>query len=46
MSSQLEGKVCVITGTSGSMGRAPTLACAHQAMFVVTYDLSDVGGVP
>jgi NAD(P)-dependent dehydrogenase (short-subunit alcohol dehydrogenase family) len=35
MSSQLEGKVCVITGTGGSMGRAPTLASAREGAFVL-----------
>jgi NAD(P)-dependent dehydrogenase (short-subunit alcohol dehydrogenase family) len=35
MSSQLEGKVCVITGTGGSMGRAPTLAFAREGAFVL-----------
>ncbi|MDQ1460004.1 MAG: hypothetical protein QOI08_1488 [Actinomycetota bacterium] len=34
MSSQLEGKVSVVTGTSGSMGRAPTLASAREGAFV------------
>jgi NAD(P)-dependent dehydrogenase (short-subunit alcohol dehydrogenase family) len=35
MSSQLDGTVCVITGTGGSMGRAPTLASAREAAFVL-----------
>src|ERR1700745_4519754 len=35
MSSPLEGKVCVITGTGGRMGRAPTLASAREGVGAV-----------
>ncbi len=40
MSSRLEGKVCVITGTGGSMGRASALAFAREGASVVVCDLS------
>jgi NAD(P)-dependent dehydrogenase (short-subunit alcohol dehydrogenase family) len=30
MSRRLSDKVCIITGTGGSMGRAATLAFAHE----------------
>src|ERR1700682_3874025 len=40
MSSRLEGKVCVITGTGGSMGRASALAFAREGASVVGCDLS------
>jgi NAD(P)-dependent dehydrogenase (short-subunit alcohol dehydrogenase family) len=39
MSSRLEGKVCVITGTGGSMGRASALAFAREGASVVGCDL-------
>jgi NAD(P)-dependent dehydrogenase (short-subunit alcohol dehydrogenase family) len=31
----LEGKVCVVTGTGGSMGRASALAFAREGALVV-----------
>jgi NAD(P)-dependent dehydrogenase (short-subunit alcohol dehydrogenase family) len=40
MSSRLEGKVCVVTGTGGSMGRASALAFAGEGASVVGCDLS------
>ena len=40
MSSRLDGKVCVITGTGGSMGRASALAFAREGASVVGCDLS------
>jgi NAD(P)-dependent dehydrogenase (short-subunit alcohol dehydrogenase family) len=40
MSSRLEEKVCVITGTGGSMGRASALAFAREGASVVGCDLS------
>jgi hypothetical protein len=39
MSPRLEGKVCVITGTGGSMGRASALAFAREGALVVGCDL-------
>jgi len=35
MSGRLEGKVCIITGTGGSMGRAAALAFAREGALVV-----------
>jgi NAD(P)-dependent dehydrogenase (short-subunit alcohol dehydrogenase family) len=40
MSKRLEGKVCIITGTGGSMGRAAALAFAREGARVVGSDLS------
>src|SRR5258708_11690774 len=40
MSSRLSGKVCVITGTGGSMGRAGALAFAREGGSVVGCDLN------
>src|SRR6202035_939674 len=40
MSPRLSGKVCVITGTGGSMGRASALAFARESASVVGCDLS------
>jgi NAD(P)-dependent dehydrogenase (short-subunit alcohol dehydrogenase family) len=40
MSPRLSGKVCVITGTGGSMGRAAALAFAHEGASVVGCDLN------
>ena len=40
MSGRLEGKVCVVTGTGGSMGRATALAFARESASVVGCDLS------
>jgi NAD(P)-dependent dehydrogenase (short-subunit alcohol dehydrogenase family) len=39
MSSTLSGKVCIITGTGGSMGRAAALAFAREGASVVGCDL-------
>src|SRR6202049_3336152 len=44
MSSRLEGKVCVITGTGGSMGRAAALAFAREGASVVGCDLNVESG--
>src|ERR1700738_2225476 len=40
MSGRLSGKVCVITGTGGSMGRATALAFAREGASVVGCDVS------
>jgi len=40
MSPRLSGKVCVITGTGGSMGRAAALAFAREGAMVVGCDLN------
>jgi NAD(P)-dependent dehydrogenase (short-subunit alcohol dehydrogenase family) len=40
MSSNLSGKVCIITGTGGSMGRAAALAFAREGASVVGCDLN------
>jgi NAD(P)-dependent dehydrogenase (short-subunit alcohol dehydrogenase family) len=40
MSQRLSGKVCVITGTGGSMGRAAALAFAREGAAVVGCDLN------
>ena len=40
MSSSLSGKVCIITGTGGSMGRAAALAFAREGASVVGCDLN------
>jgi NAD(P)-dependent dehydrogenase (short-subunit alcohol dehydrogenase family) len=40
MSGRLEGKVCVITGTGGSMGRATALAFAREGASVVGCDVA------
>ncbi|WP_028057160.1 hypothetical protein [Candidatus Solirubrobacter pratensis] len=37
---RLSGKVCVITGTGGSMGRATALAFAREGASVVGFDLT------
>jgi len=39
MSGRLEGKVCVVTGTGGSMGRATALAFAREGGLVVGCDV-------
>lgn len=39
MSSRLKGKVCIITGTGGSMGRAAALMFAREGAMVVGCDL-------
>ena len=45
MSGRLEGKVCVITGTGGSMGRAAALLFTRQGAMVVGCDISDANGL-
>jgi NAD(P)-dependent dehydrogenase (short-subunit alcohol dehydrogenase family) len=40
MSPRLSGKVCVVTGTGGSMGRAAALAFAREGASVVGCDLN------
>jgi NAD(P)-dependent dehydrogenase (short-subunit alcohol dehydrogenase family) len=40
MSGRLSGKVCVITGTGGSMGRASALAFAREGASVVGCDIA------
>jgi NAD(P)-dependent dehydrogenase (short-subunit alcohol dehydrogenase family) len=40
MSGRLDGKVCVITGTGGSMGRESALAFAREGASIVGCDLS------
>src|SRR5580658_9415662 len=39
MSARLEGKVCVVTGTGGSMGRATALVFAREGALVVGCDI-------
>lgn len=39
MSARLEGKVCIITGTGGSMGRTSALAFAREGASIVGCDL-------
>jgi NAD(P)-dependent dehydrogenase (short-subunit alcohol dehydrogenase family) len=39
VSGRLEGKVCIITGTGGSMGRATALAFAREGALVVGCDV-------
>src|SRR5580700_749670 len=39
MSGRLETKVCVVTGTGGSMGRATALAFAREGAWVVGCDV-------
>jgi NAD(P)-dependent dehydrogenase (short-subunit alcohol dehydrogenase family) len=40
MSSRLSGKICIITGTGGSMGRAAALAFAREGASIVGCDLN------
>jgi NAD(P)-dependent dehydrogenase (short-subunit alcohol dehydrogenase family) len=40
VSPRLSGKVCVITGTGGSMGRAAALAFAREGASVVGCDVN------
>ena len=37
---RLEGKVCIITGTGGSMGRAAALTFAREGALVVGCDVA------
>jgi NAD(P)-dependent dehydrogenase (short-subunit alcohol dehydrogenase family) len=39
MSKRLSGKVCIITGTGGGMGRAAALTFAREGALVVGCDL-------
>jgi NAD(P)-dependent dehydrogenase (short-subunit alcohol dehydrogenase family) len=43
MSGRLEDKVCIITGTAGTMGRAAALLFANEGARVVGCDLSEEG---
>jgi NAD(P)-dependent dehydrogenase (short-subunit alcohol dehydrogenase family) len=43
MSGRLSGKVCVITGTGGSVGRAAALAFAREGALVVGCDVNVAG---
>jgi NAD(P)-dependent dehydrogenase (short-subunit alcohol dehydrogenase family) len=40
MAGRLEGKVCIVTGTGGSMGRASALAFAREGALVVGCDIT------
>ena len=40
MSGRLSGKVCIITGTAGSLGRAAALSFAREGASVVGCDLT------
>src|ERR1700690_436827 len=40
MPGRLDGKVCIITGTGGSMGRASALAFAREGASVVGCDVA------
>ena len=40
MAGRLDGKVCVVTGTGGSMGRATALAFAREGGLVVGCDVA------
>ena len=40
MSARLSGKVCVVTGTGGSIGRATALTFAREGASVVGSDVS------
>src|SRR6202035_4530176 len=40
MSGRLQGKVCVVTGTGGSMGRATALLFAREGALVVGCDIA------
>lgn len=44
MSFRLEGKVCVVTGTGGSIGRAIALLFAREGAVVVGCDVDERGG--
>jgi len=43
MSGRLEGKVCIITGSGGSIGRAAALRFAREGALLVGADVDDVG---
>ena len=40
MPGRLSGKVCIVTGTGGSMGRATALTFAREGALVVGCDLA------
>jgi NAD(P)-dependent dehydrogenase (short-subunit alcohol dehydrogenase family) len=40
MSGRLAGKVCIVTGTGGSMGRAAALTFAREGALVVGCDVA------
>ena len=40
MSGRLPGKVCIVTGTGGSMGRATALTFAREGALLVGCDLA------
>ena len=40
MSGRLSGKVCVVTGTGGSMGRATAVTFAREGALVVGCDVA------
>jgi NAD(P)-dependent dehydrogenase (short-subunit alcohol dehydrogenase family) len=42
---KLKGKVCIITGTAGTMGRAAALLFASEGARVVGCDLSEQGAL-
>ena len=44
MTGRLQDKVCVITGTGGSMGRAAALLFAREGARIVGCDLNEAGG--
>jgi NAD(P)-dependent dehydrogenase (short-subunit alcohol dehydrogenase family) len=43
MSGRLEGKVCIITGSAGSIGRASALRFAREGAAIVGADIDDAG---
>jgi NAD(P)-dependent dehydrogenase (short-subunit alcohol dehydrogenase family) len=43
-SKRLEGKVCIITGTGGGMGRAAALLFAREGALVVGCDIQEEAG--
>ncbi|MDX6564239.1 MAG: hypothetical protein QOD65_4053, partial [Gaiellales bacterium] len=40
MSGRLSGKVCVVTGTGGSMGRATALTFAREGGLIIGCDIA------
>lgn len=45
MAGRLEGKVCIITGTGGSMGRAAALRFAGEGAKIVGCDVNEAGAL-
>src|SRR6185295_4830069 len=43
MSGRLEGKVCIITGSAGSIGRASAVRFAREGAAIVGADVDDAG---